>query len=102
MAFYCCLMFTRKTQLHACIEFRLFGKNNTNGIKTLYLNIKKEKKMNVNLLEVEFENQKILLFYRSGETIISVYLLSSTEINDTFITRTKYYSFTSIVHAGKF
>lgn len=79
-------MFTRKTQLHACIEFRLFGKN----------------KMNVNLLEVEFENQKILLFYRSGETIISVYLLSSTEINDTFITRTKYYSFTSIVHAGKF
>lgn len=86
MAFYCCLMFTRKTQLHACIEFRLFGKN----------------KMNVNLLEVEFENQKFLLFYRSGETIISVYLLSSTEINDTFITRTKYYSFTSIVHAGKF
>lgn len=79
-------MFTRKTQLHACIEFRLFGKN----------------KMNVNLSEVEFENQKILLFYRSGETIISVYLLSSTEINDTFITRTKYYSFTSIVHAGKF
>lgn len=60
--------------------------------------------MNVNLLEVEFENQKILLFCRSGETIISdsVYLLSSTEINDTFITRTKYYSFTSIVHAGKF
>lgn len=58
--------------------------------------------MNVNLLEVEFENQKILLFYRSGETIISVYLLSSTEINDTFITRTKYYSFTSIVHAGNF
>lgn len=86
MAFYCCLMFTRKTQLHACIEFRLFGKN----------------KMNVNLLEVEFENQKILLFYRSGETIISVYFLSSTEINDTFITRTKYDSFTSIVHAGKF
>lgn len=86
MAFYCCLMFTRKTQLHACIEFRLFGKN----------------KMNVNLLEVEFENQKFLLFYRSGETIISVYLLSSTEINDTFITRTKYYSFTSIFHAGKF
>lgn len=86
MAFYYCLMFTRKTQLHACIEFRLFGKN----------------KMNVNLLEVEFENQKILLFYRSGETIISVYLLSSTEINDTFITRTKYDSFTSIVHAGKF
>lgn len=41
--------------------------------------------MNVNLLEVEFEN--LLLFYRSGETIISVYLLSSTEINDTFITR---------------
>lgn len=36
MAFYCCLMFTRKTQLHACIEFRLFGKNNINGIKTLY------------------------------------------------------------------
>lgn len=86
MAFCYCPMFTRKTQLHACIEFRLFGKN----------------KMNVNLLEVEFENQKILLFYRSGETIISVYLLSSTEINDTFITRTKYYSFTSIVHAGKF
>lgn len=56
--------------------------------------------MNVNLLEVEFEN--LLLFYRSGETIISVYLLSSTEINDTFITRTKYYSFTSIVHAGNF
>lgn len=98
MAFCCFLMFTRKTQLHACIEFRLFGKNNTNGIKTLYLNIKKEKKMNVNLL-VEFENQKI---YRSGETIISVYFLSSTEINNTFITRTKYYSFTSIVHAGKF
>lgn len=46
--------------------------------------------MNVNLLEVEFENQKILLFYRSGETIISVYFHSSTEINDTFITRTKY------------
>lgn len=102
MAFFCFLMFTRKTQLHACIEFRLFGKNNTNGIKTLYLNIKKEKKMNVNLL-VEFENQNFfLLFYRSGETIISVYFLSSTEINNTFITRTKYYSFTSIVHAGKF
>lgn len=50
--------------------------------------------MNVNLLEVEFENQKILLFYRSGETIISVYFLSSTEINDTFINRTKYDSFT--------
>lgn len=46
MAFYCCLMFTRKTQLHACIEFRLFGKN----------------KMNVNLLEVEFENQNFYFF----------------------------------------
>lgn len=44
MAFYCCLMFTRKTQLHACIEFRLFGKNNINGIKTLYFKYYERKK----------------------------------------------------------
>lgn len=66
-------MFTRKTQLHACIEFRLFGKNNTNGIKTLYLNIKKEKKMNVNLL-VEFENQNCFYFFIVAERQLSQYI----------------------------
>lgn len=95
-------MFTRKTQLHACIEFRLFCENNTNGIKTLYLNIKKEKKNERQFIGGIWKSEFFLLFYRSGETIISVYLLSSTEINDTFITRTKYYSFTLIFHAGKF
>lgn len=53
--------------------------------------------MNVNLLEVEFENQNFY-FFIVAERQLSQYIF----FNDTFITRTKYDSFTSMFHAGKF
>lgn len=56
--------------------------------------------MNVNLLEVEFEN--FLFFYCSGEIIILVYFFLLIEINNIFIICIKYYLFILIVYVGKF